>query len=456
MVFEEVFSRRQIEERRAADAGPAASAVQARLDAPAPGGARTLRLHVLASGSRGNAAVVEDASTGAGVLVDCGICKRDFLARCDEAGFDPARLAAILVTHDHTDHTKGLGVVLRGLAKKGIEPAVYAEDAVRAASSEVRALEDAHDVRSLHAGDALSLAGMAVHVFRTSHDAAASCEVRNTCTAMPASESASPACRDRTSCASSSARTSLLAARTASSAYTAGSMPFFARPRSTTPRPFVWSVWSCVTRMAASLAGSKPASSQRARKSRLQMPQSTSTPAPVDASSTTAALPRLPLASTCRRSVRAPPGAGASSRACTADAAGPASAARRSSICRRENTSSKTMSTPALASLRLILDAQTPGRRPPAHPLPGALPPTPSRRLYPKRIPPARGRCKPHRLAGYRPRTVAGGVCAPDCWLLRLPWPYEKSRPEPHSTARIRKGTACPSTLFPRSLHART
>ncbi|MCQ4849740.1 MBL fold metallo-hydrolase [Gordonibacter pamelaeae] len=168
MVFEEVFSRRQIEERRAADAGPAASAVQARLDAPAPGGARTLRLHVLASGSRGNAAVVEDASTGAGVLVDCGICKRDFLARCDEAGFDPARLAAILVTHDHTDHTKGLGVVLRGLAKKGIEPAVYADDAVRAASSEVRALEDAHDVRSLRAGDALSLAGMAVHVFRTS------------------------------------------------------------------------------------------------------------------------------------------------------------------------------------------------------------------------------------------------------------------------------------------------
>ena len=121
---------------------------------------------------------MEDASTGAGVLVDCGICKRDFLARCDEAGFDPARLAAILVTHDHTDHTKGLGVVLRGLAKKGIEPAVYADDAVRAASSEVRALEDAHDVRSLRAGDALSLAGMAVHVFRTSHDAAASCGFR--------------------------------------------------------------------------------------------------------------------------------------------------------------------------------------------------------------------------------------------------------------------------------------
>lgn len=49
-----------------------------------------LALHVLASGSSGNAAVIENAATGAGVLIDCGICKRDFLNRCDEAGFDPA------------------------------------------------------------------------------------------------------------------------------------------------------------------------------------------------------------------------------------------------------------------------------------------------------------------------------------------------------------------------------
>ncbi|MFR8299713.1 MAG: hypothetical protein ACLVC4_08685, partial [Gordonibacter urolithinfaciens] len=81
MVFEEVFSRRQIEARRVADGAadaPVPAAMQARLGTPVPGGARTLRLHVLASGSRGNAAVVEDAATGAGVLVDCGICKRDF------------------------------------------------------------------------------------------------------------------------------------------------------------------------------------------------------------------------------------------------------------------------------------------------------------------------------------------------------------------------------------------
>ena len=102
-----------------------------------------LALHVLASGSRGNAAVVEDTATGKGVLVDCGICKRDFFARCDEAGFDPANLEAVLITHDHTDHTKGLGVVLRGLAKLGIEPSVFADDAVRATSKEIIVLEGA-------------------------------------------------------------------------------------------------------------------------------------------------------------------------------------------------------------------------------------------------------------------------------------------------------------------------
>lgn len=162
-------ARREAVERRR-DGGRAATA------AARTGGA--LRLHVLASGSRGNAAVVEDAATGAGVLVDCGICKRDFFARCDEAGFDPSKLEAVLITHDHTDHTKGLGVVLRGLAKQGIEPAVYADGAVRAASREIGVLEGACDLRALPIGGMLSIAGMAVHVFGTSHDAASSCGFR--------------------------------------------------------------------------------------------------------------------------------------------------------------------------------------------------------------------------------------------------------------------------------------
>ena len=135
-----------------------------------------LRLHVLGSGSKGNAAIIENTLADQGVLVDCGLCKRDFLARCAEAGFDPAALAAILITHEHTDHTKGLGVVLRGLARLGARPLLLTSPAVRDASAPLgEALQQGLcDFASFAAGDALELGGMDIRVFATSHDAAAS------------------------------------------------------------------------------------------------------------------------------------------------------------------------------------------------------------------------------------------------------------------------------------------
>ena len=133
-----------------------------------------LRLHVLASGSKGNAAVVENAATGAGVLIDCGICKRDFIARCDEAGFDPARIEAVVVTHEHTDHVKGLGVVLRGLAKLGCAPTVHASEACIRNSAPLQEIADAHDVAPLVEGSPVEAAGILLTPFATSHDAAAS------------------------------------------------------------------------------------------------------------------------------------------------------------------------------------------------------------------------------------------------------------------------------------------
>ncbi len=135
-----------------------------------------MRLHVLASGSGGNAAVVENARTGEGVLVDCGICKRDLIARCAEAGFDPARIAAVLVTHDHGDHVRGLGVALRGLARLGCVPPVYASGAVCAVAPAIAEAAGSvgADLRPLRAGDVVSAAGIEAHAFRTSHDAAES------------------------------------------------------------------------------------------------------------------------------------------------------------------------------------------------------------------------------------------------------------------------------------------
>ena len=154
-----------------------------------------LKLHVLASGSKGNAAIVENAESGAGVLIDCGICKRDFLERCDEAGFDPARLEAVFITHEHGDHTKGLGVVLRGLAKLDCAPTVYMNRACVENSSTLQKITDGFQTAPLGAALTFSqdenenacrngastcdesvvhVAGLRVLPFATSHDAAAS------------------------------------------------------------------------------------------------------------------------------------------------------------------------------------------------------------------------------------------------------------------------------------------
>jgi phosphoribosyl 1,2-cyclic phosphodiesterase len=131
-----------------------------------------IRLHVLASGSKGNASIVEVGNRA--VMVDCGICKRDFFERCEVLGIDVSEIEAVLVTHEHTDHTKGLGVVLRGLAKQDVRPRVITSAAVRAASRDIQGTFELDDQDEMRAGDMLSLAGMQVLAFPTSHDAAES------------------------------------------------------------------------------------------------------------------------------------------------------------------------------------------------------------------------------------------------------------------------------------------
>lgn len=127
-------------------------------------------LHVLASGSKGNAAVVETPDTA--ILIDCGLSKKAFMAACDTVGFDPARIEAVIVTHEHTDHTKGLGVTLRGLRAKGALPRVYATQGTRDASAELAKIAGAFPITCVENTQALSIGTVNVQFIPTSHDAA--------------------------------------------------------------------------------------------------------------------------------------------------------------------------------------------------------------------------------------------------------------------------------------------
>ena len=68
---------------------------------------------MLASGSRGNSAIVASATTK--ILVDAGISGRETFKRMKSLGEDPHSLSAILITHEHSDHIYGLATLAKRL-----------------------------------------------------------------------------------------------------------------------------------------------------------------------------------------------------------------------------------------------------------------------------------------------------------------------------------------------------
>jgi len=68
---------------------------------------------MLASGSRGNCAIV--ASTRTKILVDAGVSCRETFKRMKTLGDDPHSLSAILITHEHSDHIYGLSTLAKKL-----------------------------------------------------------------------------------------------------------------------------------------------------------------------------------------------------------------------------------------------------------------------------------------------------------------------------------------------------
>jgi phosphoribosyl 1,2-cyclic phosphodiesterase len=133
----------------------------------------SVRMTVLASGSRGNCTVFSNST--ASILVDAGLSCRETFKRMKEAGEDPHKLKAILISHEHADHVAGLPVLARKL-----QVPVYITEATyhswrrftRDAEGKPARLERREHFQ---AGRSFAIDGVTVTPFTISHDAADPC-----------------------------------------------------------------------------------------------------------------------------------------------------------------------------------------------------------------------------------------------------------------------------------------
>lgn len=63
---------------------------------------------MLASGSKGNSVFVFDK--GIGILIDCGISRKQLLFKLNNLGYEEADINYVLLTHDHYDHNKNITI----------------------------------------------------------------------------------------------------------------------------------------------------------------------------------------------------------------------------------------------------------------------------------------------------------------------------------------------------------
>ena len=118
-----------------------------------------LHLHILGSGSKGNCALIEGPQGL--IMVDDGLPRRETLKRMAELGLSTDNVSALLITHEHSDHIKGLDVWC-----KHWHGPLFASRGTLSNKENLSHLP----VEEFDPGDTLSIAGIHAQTYSTSHD----------------------------------------------------------------------------------------------------------------------------------------------------------------------------------------------------------------------------------------------------------------------------------------------
>lgn len=116
----------------------------------------------LVSGSSGNATLISDSKTN--ILIDCGVSGKKLDAALNALNLSGKDISALLLTHEHTDHTLGAGVIAR---KYNIP--IYATQGTHN-SAQIGCVSESNR-KLIKAGEDFEIGNIGIKSFNISHDA---------------------------------------------------------------------------------------------------------------------------------------------------------------------------------------------------------------------------------------------------------------------------------------------
>lgn len=121
-----------------------------------------MKISVLSSGSAGNSTYIETDRQK--ILLDAGLSEKKLSARLASIGREAKDLDAVFVTHEHSDHVKGIGPLVR---KYNI-PLYTTEGTLKKIGSRIGRIPSWAPIRS---EEPVSIGDMVVEPYATPHDA---------------------------------------------------------------------------------------------------------------------------------------------------------------------------------------------------------------------------------------------------------------------------------------------
>lgn len=126
-----------------------------------------VKICALRSGSSGNAIFVGSGETR--LLIDAGVSLRDIETALAEIGEAAGQLSGILITHEHTDHARSVGALLR----RYHVPLYVNSGTLDAMRSQLGKYNEGL-IRLFNSNEPFAIGDLQVAGYRTSHDAAES------------------------------------------------------------------------------------------------------------------------------------------------------------------------------------------------------------------------------------------------------------------------------------------